>query len=52
MSSAGGSETLRASAANEAFLDRITEVSDSAEVEWKDDFETIDVAAIFGEALI
>ena len=51
MSSTGGSETLRASAADEAFLDRITEVSDSAEVEWKDDFETVDVAAIFGEAL-
>ena len=51
MSSTGGSSTLRANAAGEAFLGRISEVSDSAQVDWKDDFETVDVAAIFGEAL-
>ena len=51
MGSTGSSSTLRANAAGEAFLGRISEVSDGAEVVWKDDFENVDIGEIFGEAL-
>ena len=51
MGSTGSSSTLRANAAGEAFLGRISEVSDSADVVWKDDFENVDIGEIFGEAL-
>ena len=43
--------TLRADAADQAMLDRINETVQGAEVEWKDDFETVDIARIFGEGL-
>ena len=43
--------TLRADAADQAMLDRINETVQAATVEWKDDFETVDIAEVFGEAL-
>ncbi len=43
--------TLRADAADQAMLDKINETVQAAQVEWKDDFETVDIAEVFGEAL-
>ena len=43
--------TLRADAADQAMLNKINETVQAAEVEWKDGFETVDIAEIFGEAL-
>ncbi len=51
MSNTGTASTLRANAANSAFVDQLSDLVSNAELVWKDDFEQIDIGKIFGEAL-
>lgn len=51
MSSTGSASTLRANAANSAFVDQLSQRSGSAKLLWKEDFENIDIGEVFGQAL-
>lgn len=49
MTATGQTSSLRTAAASSDMLARLTETIDAAEVEWKDGFENVDIAEIFGE---
>ena len=49
MTSSGQSVALRASAASAALSERLAQEAESADVQWEDGFEQLDITEVFGE---